>query len=361
MAGLLNRGLPPTSDGRRPRAVRTLTPDDWFTLVGSVFASGALVDVVYEHMLDGSGTLGFFLCWYLAYVVIYGTALALTSGRHYIAERLVTSTLYIAAGIVIGALLTTVIYTFVKGFDAYIHLNFFTHDMSGVSPLAPLTQGGIVHAIVGSLIMVGIAVLISLPLGIGTAVYMSEVGGKWSSSTRTVVEAMTALPEILAGLFVYVVLIVYVGLPKSGLAAAIAMAVTMVPIIARASEIALRVVPNGLREASEALGATHWATVRKVVLPSARSGLATAVILAIARGIGETAIVLICTGASSFLNVNPVSNPMNSLPLFIYTSFETHEPAAIARAFGAASVLLALVLILFIATRFLSREKAVQR
>jgi phosphate transport system permease protein len=125
---------------------------------------------------------------------------------------------------------------------------------------------------------------------------------------RTVVEAMTALPEILAGLFVYVVLIVGFGMSKSGLAAA-AMAVTMVPIIARASEVALRVVPSGLREASSALGATHWKTVRKVVLPSARAGLATATILAIARGIGETAIVLITSGASSFLNFNPSACP----------------------------------------------------
>ena len=116
--------------------------------------------------------------------------------------------------------------------------------MSGVSPTAPLNQGGILHAIVGTVIEVGIAVAISVPLGIGTAVYMTEVGGRGSQLVRTVVEAMTALPEILAGLFVYVVLIVEFGLPKSGLAVSVAMAVTMVPIIARAGEVALRVVPE---------------------------------------------------------------------------------------------------------------------
>ena len=120
---------------------------------------------------------------------------------------------------------------------------------------------------------------------------------------------MTALPEILAGLFVYVTLIVDFGLPKSGLAASVAMAVTMVPIIARSSEVALRVVPSGLREASSALGASQWRTVRKVVLPSARAGLATAMILAIARGIGETALVLITSGASSFLELQPGAEP----------------------------------------------------
>ena len=141
-----------------------------------------------------------------------------------------------------------------------MHVNFYTHDMAGVSPIAPLTQGGIFHAIVGTVIEVGIAVVMAVPLGIATAVYLNEVGGRGSSLVRTVVEAMTALPEILAGLFVYVFLIVDFGLPKSGLAASVAMAVTMTPIIARASEVALRVVPAGLREASDALGAPNWRT-----------------------------------------------------------------------------------------------------
>ena len=165
--------------------------------------------------------------------------------------------------------------------------------MAGVSPTAPLNQGGILHAIVGTVIEVGIAVVISVPLGIGTAVYMTEVGGRGSQLVRTVVEAMTALPEILAGLFVYVV----------------------AHRRLRAAEVRPGRLgrhgghhgadhrpgrrggapgrPGGLREASSALGATHWKTVRKVVLPSARAGLATATILAIARGIGETAVVLI--------------------------------------------------------------------
>ena len=157
----------------------------------------------------------------------------------------------------------------------------------------------------GTVIEVGIAVVISVPLGIGTAVYMTEVGGRGSRLVRTVVEAMTALPEILAGLFVYVFLIVGFGLPKSGLAVSVAMAVTMVPIIARAGEVALRVVPSGLREASSALGATHWKTVRKVVLPAAKRAWPPGSILAIARGIGETAIVLICSALFELPDVQP--------------------------------------------------------
>jgi phosphate transport system permease protein len=346
---------------QRPRKLRVLTTDDWLSLAGSAVSSFALVDILYEHILDTSGTLGFLVCWYLAFLLLYGAVVGATNSRAFVVERLVTATLYVAAAVVLTALGSAVVFIFGHGWRALDHLNFFTHDMSGVAPTAPLTQGGILHAIVGSVVEVGLAVAISLPVGIGTAVYMSEVGGRLSRLVRTVVESMTALPEILAGLFVYVVLIVYVGLGKTGLAASVAMAVTMIPIIARAGEVALRVVPNGLREASSALGATHWRTVRKVVLPSARAGLATALILAIARGVGETAIVLITSGASSFLTINPVVNPMNSLPLFIYTSYISHEPFAITRAFGAASVLLAIVLVLFVVVRLLARERGVRR
>jgi phosphate transport system permease protein len=349
---------------RKPPVRRRLhrhTFDDWMSLWGSVIGSFCLVEVVYEHLLDGSGTLGFLVTWFTVFLLMYAGVVALSNPRPVVTERLVTATLWTAASVVVFALGSTIVYTLAKGWNAYTHLGFFIHTMAGVAPTAPLSQGGIAHAIVGTVIEVGIAVIVAVPLGIGTAVYMSEVGGRFSRLVRTVVEAMTALPEILAGLFIYVVLIVDVGLPKSGLAASIAMAVTMVPIIARASEVALRVVPAGLREASLALGASQWRTVRKVVLPSAKAGLATATILGVARGVGETAIVLITSGASTFLEVNPVKNPMNSLPLFIYTSYATHEPTAITRAFGAASVLLVLVLGLFVATRVLARERTGRR
>ena len=346
---------------RGPRAIRAFTPDDWFSLVGSLLSSFAIVEIGYLHLLDLSGMLGFGIVWYLVFLVVYGSVVSVSNPRPIVVERLVTVTLYLAAAIVIIALGSTVIFTFVKGWKALVHLNFYTHDMSGVSPTAPLTQGGIFHAIVGTVVEVGVAAVISVPLGIGTAVYMTEVKGRGSQLVRTVVESMTALPEILAGLFVYVVLIVEFGLPKSGLAVSAAMAVTMIPIIARAGEVALRVVPGGLREASSALGATHWKTVSRVVLPSARAGLATATILAVARGIGETAIPLIASGASSFLTFNPTGEPMNSLPLFIYTAYTTHEPLAITRAFGAATVLLTMVLALFVVMRLVLRDRSARR
>jgi phosphate transport system permease protein len=347
----------PVPAKRRPRRVRALTLDDWLSLGGSVLASFALVDIGYLHLVNFSGVVGFAICWYFVFLLVYGTVVAIANPRHIVIERLVASTLYLVAALVIFALASTVVYTFAEGWRAFVHLNFFTHDMAGVSTSAPLNEGGILHAIVGTLIMVGIAVAVAVPLGIGTAVYMTEVKGPGSNLIRTVVEAMTALSDILAGLFVYALLVVGFGLGKTGLAAAIAIAVTMLPLVARASEVALRVVPGSLRQASEALGATHWKTTWKVVLPSARAGLVTAAILAIARGIGETAVVLVTSGASSFLNFNPTSEPMNSLPLYIYTAYETHQPLALTRAFGAASVLLAMVLLLFVVARWIVRDK----
>jgi phosphate transport system permease protein len=340
-----------------PRKARSLTKDDVLSLVGAVVSSYCLVYIGYLHLLDWSGWLGFGICWYLTFVVVFWAVLRVANPRYVVRDRIVAVTVCIAVAIVFIALGSTIVYTFSRGWGAIRHVNFYTSDMAGVSPTAGLNHGGIINALVGTVIQVGIAIAVSVPLGIGTAVYMTEVGGRLSNLVRTVVEAMTAIPEILAGLFVYVVLIIEFGISKSGLAAAIAISVTMVPIVARAGEVALRVVPSGLREASSALGATHWKTVRKVVLPSARAGLATATILAIARGVGEMAIPLICSGASDFMRFNPVGAPMNSLPLSIYTAYITHEPLEVTRAFGAASVLLALVLLLFAATRFLVREK----
>jgi phosphate transport system permease protein len=341
----------------RPRRIRQTTFDDRLEIFGSLVGSFALVWVLYGHVFNFSGLLGFLVCWYLAFMVTLTLIVRMSHPRPIVIDRLAQATIWVASAIVMVALGSTLIYTFSKGWAAIHRWSFWSQTMSGVSPTAPLAKGGVLHAIVGTVIEVAIAVAISLPLGLITAVYLSEVGGRLSNVVRTVVEAMTALPEILAGLFVYVFLIVYLGWPKSGLAVSLAMSVTMIPIIARTGEVALRIVPNGLREAAGALGGSDWRTTWRVVLPTASSGLATALILAIARGVGETAIPLLVSGASTFMNVNPLSNPMNSLPLFIFTGYETHQSVAIERAFGAASILMLIVLVLFVILRFVTRER----
>jgi phosphate transport system permease protein len=252
------------------------------------------------------------------------------------------------------ALASVVLMTVVKGLPALHHANFLTQDMSGVRADDPFTQGGILHALVGTLIEVTIAVGIAMPLGVATAVYMSEVGGRGARLVRTVVEAMTALPSIVAGLFIYTICLVYLGMPASGLAAGLALATMALPIMARASYVVLGVVPGGLREASYALGAGRWQTVWKVVLPTARPGLATALILGVARAVGETAPVLLTSGASTYFNSNPVQDPMNSLPLYIYASISSGSPQMEDRAYAAAAVLLMVVLTLFVLARLVA-------
>lgn len=163
---------------------------------------------------------------------------------------------------------------------------------------------------------------------------------------------MSALPSIVAGLFIFALVILTLGQDKSGLAASLALTVMMMPIITRTAEVVFRLVPGGLREASYALGASQWRTVFFVVLPTARASLVTAVILGVARGV-ETAPVLLTAGFTAGTNLNPLEGPQVSLPLYIFTYVRQPGEEMIARAYGAAMTLLVIVLVLFVAARLI--------
>ncbi len=273
-------------------------------------------------------------------------------------DKLVSVVIHGIATLLIFVLVVVVVYTFSggpgnKGFGALFHLNFFTQDMSRTGPLDPLSSGGILHAIAGTLIMIALALAISIPLGVTTAVFLSEFPGRFARLVRTVVEAMTALPSIVAGLFIYATVILTLGFNRSGFAASLAMTVMMLPIIIRSADVVLRLVPGNLKEASLALGSTKWRTVWGVTLPTARSGLTTAIILGTARGIGETSPVLLTAGVTTYLNLNPFAGPMISLPLATFTFVRSPEPNLIARGFAAAAVLMLLVLVLFLIARLI--------
>lgn len=341
----------------RPRPIGARTSDDVLALIGSAAAAAALLWVVYWRLLPFSGVLGTVVAWFVLFLLIY---LLVSRQRHSVAvarDRLMAVVVHGAAVVVGGALVLVVVSTFWQGWGALSHLNFFTNDLSAAGPLDPLTRGGVLHAIVGTLIEVAMTVVFTLPIGVLTAVYLNEVGGRFARVVRTVVEAMTAMPDVLAGLFVYIVLLVTLGLPHSGFAAAVALSITMLPITARAGEVVLRVVPGGLREASLALGASQWQTVWRVVLPTARPGLATALILGVARGIGETAPVLMTAGYTTYLTYNPFSGSMTSLPLLAYRLPGSSVQTQVTRGFGAASVLLVLVVLLFVLARFAARHR----
>ena len=251
------------------------------------------------------------------------------------------------------ALALVVSFTLWRGRTALVHANFFKQDMSKAGPLAPLTVGGVAHALVGTVWMIGIAIVLSVPLGLVCAVYLDQTRSRPARFVRTIVEAMTALPTILAGLFIYASWILTLGFEESGLAAALALSIMMLPYMIRTSDLVLRLVPNSLREASGALGAPRWRTVWHVVLPTARSGLATAVILAIARSIGEASPVLLTAGFTTYLNANPIHGPMVSLPLVALKLVQSGVPNNIARGFASAAFLLLVIVALFILARII--------
>ncbi len=343
-------------DGPR-RLLRSTTGEQRFVQLGAWMAAAALAWLVTDRLLPWDGVVALALTTFVLGIALVALLTAVVGTGPEVVDRVMSAVVHAAVVLLGVALASTILFIFLRGREALFHVNFFTETMEGVGPRDPFTRGGILHAIVGSLIQVGIAVAITIPLGIGTAIYMTEVGGRLARVVRTVVEAMTALPSIVAGLFIYTVAIVALGLPSSGLAAALALAVMMLPIIARAADVVLRVVPGSLREASLALGASRWRTVWHVVLPTARPGLATAVILGVARGVGETSPVLLTSGSATFLVTDPVGGVMNSLPLYIYSTVRSGEPLEISRAFAAASVLLALVLTLFVVARLLARPR----
>lgn len=335
------------------RALRKSTIDEKFNILGAMVASVALTSLLFGWFTPMTGGVGWVVLAFILFVGFYVLLVALRSDRQEVKDRVMTALIISAGVILFGSLVFVVGYTLIRGQDALPHLNFFTQTMELAGPLDPLTVGGILHAIVGSLIQIGIALTITVPLGITTAVFLNEIGGRFARFVRTIADAMTALPSIVAGLFVYAAIIQLITHQRSGFAAAMAITVMMLPIVIRASDVVLRLVPGNLREASYALGSTRWSTVWNVVLPTARSGLVTAVILGTARGIGETSPVLLTSGITSVMNFNPFAGPMISLPLQVFDFVKSPEPTMVARGFGTAAVLLLLVLALFTIARVL--------
>jgi phosphate transport system permease protein len=321
-----------------------------FNLVGAAVA-GISVSLLLEQLTALSGPLAVVVVAYVAFLVSYGVLISLADDGPAVLDAVMTVLMASTAVLAFGALGLVVVYTLGRGWAALVHVNFYTKDMSTAGPLAPLSKGGMAHALVGTLWMVGIAVILTVPLGLIAAVYLDMTRSRPARLFRTMVEAMTALPSILAGLFIYALWILTLGNGRSGLAAALALSVMMLPYIIRAADLALRLVPANLREASAALGAPSWRGEWQVVLPTARSGLATAVILGIARAIGEASPVLLTAGFTSYMNANPLRGAMVSLPLETLKLVQADVPAYTTRAFGCASFLLLVIMVLFLVAR----------
>ncbi|HUN31507.1 MAG TPA: phosphate ABC transporter permease PstA [Trebonia sp.] len=349
-------GQPVPAQPARERRIQLnlVTADEVYPVIGSAAGAIALVWVLYERVLPFTGALGFWLCCYGVFLVLYASVTAMRYDRRVVVDRLAAVATASAALFALSVIGGQILYITIQGWPAITHVNFWTQTMQATGQLQPLTSGGVWHAMVGSLEQLGIATALAVPLGVLAALFLAEVGGPLGHLVRVIVTAMTGLPEIVAGLFIYATVILALGTRQDGFAGALALGVMMLPIVTRGSEVMLRLVPGNLREASYALGASQWRTVWNVVLPTARSALTTVSVLGMARAVGETAPLLFTTGFTNFLNANPFHGPQTGLPLVIW-AFIRLSPSAtmIQRGFGAGLALLLMVLILFTAARVL--------
>ncbi len=349
-------GTPPPAQ----RPIGKIPRNELLMMFGAMLSSLSITLLVFGRLAALSGRFGFVVVWFVMFLVIYGLLISMVDNRPAVVDRVMATLLTAATAIAGLAVLSVILNTFWRGRSALLKWNFYTQDMSATGPLDPISQGGISHAIVGTLIIISLSLIFTVPLAIVCAVYLTETRGKITELVRSVVTAMTALPSIVAGLFIFATWVLVLGQQRSGLAATFAVSIMMLPIIIRSADVVLRLVPGNLREASAALGAPQYRTVWHVVLPTARPGLATSVILGVARGIGETAPVLLVSGITGTMNTNPLENPMMSLPLATFQFVRTPVEAQQARGFATAAVLMILVLILFAMARVLGGRQAGQ-
>lgn len=266
-------------------------------------------------------------------------------GRRGRVDRVMRGVMVVATAICVAPLAAILAYVAINGVSA------LSVDLLTKTPKAAGVGGGAVAAILGSLQMVPIAALIAVPTGILAGVYVSEFAGRRSATLiRFAADVLVGVPSILIGVFAFTAFV----LPfkqYNALAGSVALAIIMVPVITRTTEETLRLIPGNLREASLALGVPMWRTVISVVLPTGLSGILTGSMLAIARAAGETAPLLFTALGSRLLNVGKLGQPMDALPLFIYTN--ARQPSALLnqQAWGAAFLLLAFVLVVNIAVR----------
>lgn len=303
------------------------------------------------------GKLALFVVFFLVYMALTASIKGFQLGSAAAKDALVNS--LVAFGAIVTVIpIASILFTVAQKGLPGISLNLFVSDMSMATPTDPLNNGGLLHAITGTLALVTLALIMSVPIGILTALYLTEIKGRFTAPIRFLVQAMSGVPSIVAGLFILSAILYPITKSFSGFMGALALTILMIPTIARTSEEVLNLIPNDLREAGVALGGTQWRTVAMIVLPAAKSGLITAVILGVARIAGETAPLLLLTGGGDKVNPNAFNGPLGSLPYYIWKSFNAGSPEALTRAWAGLLVLVGLVLVLFTVARYLGSKKS---
>lgn len=348
-----DEGRSPADD--RPVRQRRIGPIAAAEMGGSAVAGLAIVWVVFS-VTGVVGPLGFIICWLAAFFIIYAILCWQLYGILAMKDRLATLAIWVGALSAFIPLAGVIGYVIVQGAAVVLaHFpHFFIADFSHYTATAPVTAVGAGAAIVGTIEQVGIATIITVPLGMLTATYLVDHRNTFSRIVSNVVDAMTGSPAIIAGLFVYLLWVVpnkHNG--KSGFAAALALAVMMLPIVTRAAQEVIDIVPGSLREAALALGSPQWRSVLRVTLPTARVGLVTAVILGVARIAGETAPVLFVAGGNPHYNWNPFVGQQDDLPLRVYEMIFQAGGNAVRDAWGVSFVLVLVVLTLFMLARLI--------
>ena len=321
-----------------------------------LFVAAIALTFVTVEFTPLKGKLAYFFTFFIFYALITSISQYMARGKAAAKDAIIKTVVVLGAVITVIPIASIIITVVSKGI-AGIRPGLFTHDMSMATPTDPLTNGGLLHAITGTLTLVAISLVLSVPIGILTALYLTEIKGRFTSPIRFLVQAMSGVPSIVAGLFILSAVLYPITKSYSGFMGALALTILMIPTITRTSEEVLLLIPNDLREAGVALGGTQWRTVAMIVLPAARSGLVTAMILGVARIAGETAPILLLTGGGDKVNPNPFNGSLGSLPYYIWKSFNAGSPEAITRAWAGLLVLLLVVLILFTLARLLTTRK----
>jgi phosphate transport system permease protein len=339
------------------RRTSATTPADRLAAMGCAASAVLLTWFVMHQLLTSPGWLADLVVAFLLYLGMLYLVSRDRLGRLAAVDTLVSAVVITGAVALLVPLVFLLSYIVVKGLP-YLRAGFFTHDMSTVRPTDPATATGGLHAIVGTLEQTALALVFVVPLGVLTAVFLNETRSRFRRPVRIFVDAMSGLPSVVAGLFIYAVFI----LPPAvygfaGLMATLALVMIMLPTVTRTVEVVLRLVPDGLREASLALGASRARTVWSVVLPTARTGVTTAIILGIARVVGETAPLLFTSFGSIAMNTNPLRNPQESLPRFVYRYIKEPLESAQQRGYIGALVLILLIFALFALTRLVGRQR----
>ncbi len=291
----------------------------------------------------------------VAMAVSYGWSRSVENSRR-AKDRLITVAIGSAFALAMLPLLS-LLYTVVGKGLARFDGAFFSETARNVVGAG----GGAEHAIVGTLIITGVATVISVPIGIMAAIYLNEYGtGRLRKALTFFVDVMTGIPSIVAGLFAYALFELFLGPGiRLGVMGSVALTVLMIPIVIRSAEEILKIVPNHLREASYALGTPKWKTVTKVVLPTALAGLVTGVMLAVARIIGETAPLLVTAGVVDSINTDPFNGRMQNLAVYAFNEYKSPgipPEASFDRAWTAALVLILIVMVLNLAARYFYRR-----